>query len=647
VRRVLRIAFRVLLIAVLVGVLTLAITGIPAPPSFVTQDVSRVSWRWAWRSVAMVRRFQQQRTFAAWYGGDRRMLVTLGTSRALHTVSAPGARPERVSGLPTGARYLQWSRDTVRRYVVYALDQGGSDRYRFYRYDLDTATTTPLTARPARAYAGGLDRGGTRLAFMSNERNGVDSDIYVVDVQQPETRKLVYAGGGDYSAAGWLDGTHVLVEHLISHSRRALFSLDLDTGLLKPLLRGRDTGVRILDVTRDRKDSVLYLAADLDGEFASLQGLDMSKGATSPLIPGLKWDVVSVQALADGRTLALLVNEDAQNRLYLFDLDSRALRKVQNVPPGFLTRIVAHPTSPLVAIDVLGLDGLSGVWTYDAEANRFEAWAVTPPEDALPPPEVIHYPTFDQVDGQSRLIPAIVVHAAPHATGRQPVVIELHGGPAMQARALVQPWDAIFYSGATVIRPNVRGSSGYGTTYESLDDREHREDAIRDVGALLDWIGTRSDLDASRVCVIGESYGGYMVLATLTHYGDRLRCGVDLFGISDFPTFLKESEQGHFPEAQRGEFGDWRDPQMLRLLQSISPTGQADRIRTPLMIYQGANDVRVKPRQSQSMAEHIRAAGGHVTYIEAPNEGHGLEQPLTQFYVGVAWMEFMSRYLSH
>ena len=136
----------------------------------------------------MVRRFEQQRAFAAWYGGDRRMLVTLGTRRALFSVSAPGATPERLSAVPTGARYLQWSRDTVRRYLVYALDQGGSERYRFYRYDLDSATTTLLTPQAAGAYAGGLDPGGTPLAFMSNERNGVDSDIYIVDVRQPDPR---------------------------------------------------------------------------------------------------------------------------------------------------------------------------------------------------------------------------------------------------------------------------------------------------------------------------------------------------------------------------------------------------------------------------------------------------------------------------
>jgi dipeptidyl aminopeptidase/acylaminoacyl peptidase len=644
-RRALRIAFRVLVVALLLGGAILAITGIPAPPAFVTQDVPRVSWRWAWRSIALVRELQRQRAFAAWYGADRRMLVTVGTRRSFYLVTAPGAKPEPVSGLPTGASSLQWSRDTVRPYVVYALDEGGNERYRFYRLDLDTGASTPITARAARAYAFGFDPSGTRLAFTSSERNGVDLDVYVADVRRPDAGTPVYAGGGDYSVSGWLDESHLLLERLTSHSRWTLLDLDLNSGSPRPLFPERSDGVRILDATHDRRNTVMYLAADLDTDFASLHAFDVASGTTAPLLPELKWDVAAVQALADGRTLALLINEDAQNKLYLFDLGTRALRRVENVPPGFVARIAAHPTLPLLAADVVGLDGISGVWTYDAAANRWEAWAVTPPEDPLPPPEVVHYPTFDRAEGQPRLVPAIVMRTSTRQGGKQPVVIEVHGGPTDQALARVQSYDAVAFDGATVIRPNVRGSSGYGTRYESLDDREHRADAVRDIGALLDWIRTRPDLDSSRVGIFGGSYGGYMALAALTQYSDRLRCGVDLFGISDIPTFLKESERGFFPEAQRAEFGDWRDPQMLRVLQSLSPASHASSIRAPLMIYQGANDVRVRPSQSRSMADRIRAAGGRVTYIEAPNEGHGTDQPLTQFYVGVVWMEFMSRCL--
>jgi dipeptidyl aminopeptidase/acylaminoacyl peptidase len=207
------------------------------------------------------------------------------------------------------------------------------------------------------------------------------------------------------------------------------------------------------------------------------------------------------------------------------------------------------------------------------------------------------------------------------------------------------PIDEVMYENAVVIRPNVRGSRGYGKTYESLDDREHREDAVRDIGALLDWIAKQPGLDPERVVVTGGSYGGYMTLATLIHSGSRVRCGVELVGVSHWPAFLEESEKGHYPEAQRGEYGDSREPAMRQFLLSISPSTHADQIRVPLMIYQGANDVRVKPQQSRVMVQRIRGAGGQVTYLEAANEGHTLDQPLTQFYMGIASMEFLERCL--
>lgn len=216
----------------------------------------------------------------------------------------------------------------------------------------------------------------------------------------------------------------------------------------------------------------------------------------------------------------------------------------------------------------------------------------------------------------------------------------------MQTKGVAPPhYELIRRSGVTIVAPNVRGSSGYGKTYAALDDRERRENAVRDIGALLDWIGTQADLDPGRVAVSGGSYGGYMTLASLVHYSDRVRCGFELFGISDFVTYLQGSEDSHFPQAQRAEFGDERDPPTRAWLESISPARRAERIRVPLLIFQGANDVRVKPRESRQMVERIRAAGGTVTYVEAADEGHGLEQPLNQLYVGSLASEFMERCL--
>jgi dipeptidyl aminopeptidase/acylaminoacyl peptidase len=199
--------------------------------------------------------------------------------------------------------------------------------------------------------------------------------------------------------------------------------------------------------------------------------------------------------------------------------------------------------------------------------------------------------------------------------------------------------------GITIIAPNIRGSSGYGKTYQALDDRFKREDAVRDIGALLDWVGKREDLDSKRVAIIGGSYGGYMTLASLVHYSSRLRCGCDLFGMSDLNAELNESAEHHFPEIQRKEYGDNRDPVVRAFLDSISPINRAELITVPLLIFQGSNDVRVKPDQSRRIVNELDALGHQVYYIEAGNEGHGIRNPLNLLFMGAVGMHLMENCL--
>ena len=399
-------------------------------------------------------------------------------------------------------------------------------------------------------------------------------------------------------------------------------------------------------MTLDRRSNIAYLGTDLDGEFVGLHAFDPATGTAAPLAPTLGWDVEDVAALAERRTLVLLVNENAWFRLYTYDLATGRLAAVPGQPGRFPTRIAAHPTLPLVALDVVDTAGVTGVWTYDFERQVFEGWALPDVGLSTPEPEVIHFPTFDQgPDGLPRQLSAVVRRPGDPLASPQPVLIDIHGGPTAQALARVQPQDAVPGPRPVVIRPNVRGSTGYGRSFSALDDGPRREDAVRDIGALLDWIDTQPNLDGSRVAVMGASYGGYVALAALARYGDRLRCGVDMFGIADLPAFLAESEAGHYAEAQRGEYGDARQPAMRRFLESISPIAAADRIRSPLLVYQGANDIRVKPQQSRALVERVRQAGGSVVYIEAPDEGHGLARPVTQFYFGVAMIEFLMRCL--
>ena len=644
--RWLRIVALSIVALVTVAVVGLALWGLPAPPALTVEGAPRVSWKWVWQGMRFMNRIQASRRFAAWLPGDSGVLVHVGTPGAVHVVQRPGAKPVRIDGLPERASHLVQSRFTERPYVVFSLDEGGSERYRHYRFDLERGTYEALTTVAARSRVGGFDGEGRRVIYASNRRNQRDFDLYVVDVTNPASETRVLEAEGEY-APGALspDGRSALVSRFMSHTANRVYLLDLDNGAMRPLLEGAEVG--LADAKWSRDGRTLYLATDLEREFAGVHALDPVSGEATLLTGDLDWDVDAIELLADGGTLALLVNEDARGTLYVLDIASRRLRRASGPPAGQVVRLVAHPRTALVALDVVSPMGVAGVWTYDVAADRFSPWAVPDVAADMPTPIHVRYPTFDTVDGGARrTIPALIFPPAPGFEGRRPVLIDIHGGPALQSRVVAPPqYELVRRMGVTIVAPNVRGSTGYGKSYAALDDRERREDAVRDVGALLDWIATRPDLNATRVAVVGGSYGGYMTLATLVHYSDRLRCGMELFGISDFVTFLQASEDGHYPDAQRAEYGDERDPATRAFLESISPARHAERIRVPLLIFQGANDVRVKAQESRQMVDRIRAAGGTVAYVEAADEGHGIGQPLNQLYLGSLVSEFAAQCL--
>ena len=207
------------------------------------------------------------------------------------------------------------------------------------------------------------------------------------------------------------------------------------------------------------------------------------------------------------------------------------------------------------------------------------------------------------------------------------LVIDIHGGPEAQYRPHWDPFIQFLVNelGYAVIAPNVRGSSGYGRSFERLDDGVLRTDAVRDIGSLLFWIGLQPAFDREHVTVMGGSYGGYLALASLADYSDRLRGGIDFSGISNFVTFLSNTAPNR-RDWRREEYGDERDPKMRDFLNRISPLSNVTQIRRPLLVIQGLNDPRVPPSESQQMAYRIRSKGGEVWYLAAKNEGHGFRR---------------------
>jgi dipeptidyl aminopeptidase/acylaminoacyl peptidase len=260
-------------------------------------------------------------------------------------------------------------------------------------------------------------------------------------------------------------------------------------------------------------------------------------------------------------------------------------------------------------------------------------------------PALIHFPTFDKVNGVPRTIPAFL-YKPRAANGKLPVIINIHGGPEGQSRpgfsSTFQYW--VRELGCAVLDPNVRGSTGYGKSYLALDNGRNREHSVRDIGALLDWIGSQPDLDSKRVAVIGGSYGGYMSLASLTTYAERFRCGVDVVGISNFVTFLEKTES-YRRDLRRVEYGDERDPAMRAYLEQISPLSKAGNIRSPLFVVQGENDPRVPAGEARQIVAAVEKNKIPVWSLFAKDEGHGFQKKNNRDYYMRAVVLFFEQFL--
>ncbi len=348
-----------------------------------------------------------------------------------------------------------------------------------------------------------------------------------------------------------------------------------------------------------------------------------------------------------GGHLAFSVNEGGYSRLYVWRLPTRTRVAVPALPAGIISDLMFHPDGDRLGFSLVQPTAPRDVYSVHLGERSLSRWTRSETggldPDGFVTPELIAYPTFDTVNGARRRIPAFVYR--PEGPGPHPVYVTIHGGPESQYRPYFSAALQYYVKelGMAVVAPNVRGSAGYGKSYLKLDNAERREDSVRDIGALLDWVAATPDLDAGRVVVSGGSYGGYMVLASLVHYSDRLIAGVERVGISNFVTFLTNTED-YRRDLRRAEYGDERDPRMREHLEQISPLNNVDRIRRPLLITQGANDPRVPAGESEQIYRALERNGVPVWYVLALDEGHGFRKKANSDYAASATVAFLQRF---
>jgi dipeptidyl aminopeptidase/acylaminoacyl peptidase len=608
--------------------------GIPAIPASIAESVGAYT---EFRTAS----------FAGWHPSRRETLILtrFGDTNQVHEVRMPGGARRQLTFFPERITSASWPRHSG-DYFVFTKDRGGDEFWQIFRTDVATGTTT-LVSDGGRSQnsLGPWSHQGDRLAFSSTRRNGADRDIYVMDPRDPDSARLIVElKGGGWGVLDWSpDDKQLVVIEYVSVNESYLWLVDVATGerrLLTP--KGGKVPVAYDGAQFSRDGKGLYVATDRDAEFMRLAYLDLATGKHRFLTTDLNWDVEGFDVAPDGKSIAFVTNQDGASVLHRIDAETGTAMPVPKLPVGVVGGLEWHESGRELGLSVASARSPSDVFSVDFEQQRVTRWTESETGGlnaaAFAEPEIVRWKSFD-----GRTISGLLYRPAARFAGPRPVVINIHGGPESQSRPnfLGRTNYLIDQLGVAVIYPNVRGSTGFGKTFAKLDNGRLREDSVKDIGALLDWIKTRPDLDAGRVMITGGSYGGYMTLASATKFDDRIRASLSVVGISNFVTFLENTEE-YRRDLRRVEYGDERDPKMREFLLGISPLNHAQKISKPLFVVQGKNDPRVPWTESEQMVATVRGKGGPVWYLLAEDEGHGFAKKRNQdfqFYATVAFMQ--------
>jgi dipeptidyl aminopeptidase/acylaminoacyl peptidase len=589
--------------------------------------------------------------FLSWNPRLREMLIStrFGDTAQIHLVKMPGGAREQLTFFPDAVRVAEFEPVTGKSFV-FSKDIGGGEWYQLYRYDLATGDITLLTDGKSRNTGGVFEHHGSRMAYMSTRRDGQDADLYLVDVEQPKSDRMLV----QLTGAGWApldfsaDGKQLLLEEGKSINESNLYVVDVATGDRKQITPAQQPGntVAYTGAVFSKDSKGIYATTDRDSDFQRLAYFDLATMTPHYLTSAIHWDVESFTLSEDGKTIVFSANENGASRLYVMDVTTGKYHPAPGVPQGVILGLQFHENSRDVGFSLSSARSPYDVYSLDVQSGKVERWTYGETGGLNPAnfrePSLVSWKSFD-----GRTITGFLYQPDPvKFPGKRPIIIDIHGGPEGQSRPGFIGRDNYILNelGVALIEPNVRGSTGYGKEFTKLDNGFHRDDTYKDIGALLDWIGTQPDLDSAKIMVTGGSYGGHMTWAVAAFYNDRICCALPIVGMSNLVTFLEHTE-AYRRDLRRVEYGDERDPAMRAYLEKIAPMNHLDNMHKPIFAVVGKNDPRVPWSESRQILDKLNAQGTPTWFMMANDEGHGYVKKANQDLLFDATVMFIRKYL--
>jgi len=558
----------------------------------------------------------------------------------LWVVDAAGGWPRQLT-FGSGISFFRWAPDG--EHLLVARDADGNERVGYFLLSFDGLKERQLLPLSDAFRAFGMfSTDGSQFIYSSTERTGRDFDIYIGDVASGETR-LVYEGNFGFFPSAWQpNGDLVIVNEQRGEDGNDVHLLDLSSGKLSPLFQP-EVSAAYLNYAWLPDGSGFYVATNQGHEYTALAFYSLAKQKLE-IIEAPDADISSVSLSGDGRYLAWTTNEDGYAKVHAIDRSNNRALTPPEMPPGVYSLASSADSSAMI-ISVHGPVTPGDVFVWNLATSE-ATHAIESSLAGLDPatfviPESLRYPARDGLELQGLLY----MPNASVLSEKPPVVVKVHGGPTGQSRPTFQPQvQYLVNNGIAVFDVNVRGSTGFGKTYARLDNQEKRLDSVRDLVDTVAFLSRDERLNTNRIAVMGGSYGGYMVNAVLGSHPGVFDAGVSAVGVPDWVRALQEASPA-LKASDRIEYGDISEEKWQEFYRVNSPINNAHNIKVPLFVEHGANDPRDPVTESDRLVSKVREAGGTVTYMRFPDEGHSISKQPNRVAYYRAMVAFLEQHL--